>query len=190
MSDQELWVETNGFGRCRLDGNAHTFPGRISAWSEALAEWVTIDRRDVRNASAEAWAWIDGFLAGNEPELHEFLGVEPHEAMDADEATEKRWQSTLQEFHRTGVLQFPLDPRPRVAPPADLSASPWVLVGGQVLRWDGADWTAEDPQPELHYATLAGTICDQRGHHLMEEGDERFAACRDCGALSELAPRS
>lgn len=59
-----LWVETDGFGRCRLDGNARTFPGRIAAWSETLASGVTISRSDVRDAPPEAWAWIDGFLSG------------------------------------------------------------------------------------------------------------------------------
>lgn len=77
MSTSEgIWVEAGDFGRCRLDGNAHTFPGRISAWSETLDAWVAISRSDVREAPPEAWAWIEGFLAGNEPELHEFLGTE------------------------------------------------------------------------------------------------------------------
>ena len=75
-ANDRLWVETDGFGRCRLEGNAHTFPGRMAAWSETLASSVTISRSDVRDASPEAWAWIDGFLSGNEPEFHEFLGID------------------------------------------------------------------------------------------------------------------
>jgi hypothetical protein len=57
-----------------------------------------------------------------------------------------------------------------------------------VLRWSGSAWTPQDTQPAIHFSLLVGTICDDRGHCMMEEGDDHFAACRDCGSLSELAP--
>jgi hypothetical protein len=81
---KELWVETDGFGRCRLAGNAHTYPGRISAWSETLGTWVTISRSDVREAPPDAWVWIDSYLAGNEPAFHSFLGIEPYEVTELE----------------------------------------------------------------------------------------------------------
>jgi hypothetical protein len=41
MSHKALWVEIQGIGRCGPLGNAHTFPGRISAWSETLGKGIT-----------------------------------------------------------------------------------------------------------------------------------------------------
>ncbi len=189
MADTEMWVESDGFGHCRLDGNAHTFPGRISAWSETLGTWVTIDRRDIREASPEAWVWIDGFLTGSEPEFHEFLGLEPDEVdfVPQEDASWPRYQAVLEEFRQTGSLPIPLNPRPRKPPPTGLTSEPWTIAAGQVLRWDGSTWVTQQPQPELLYALLVGTACDEQQHHRMEEGDDNYAACRDCGYLSVLA---
>lgn len=190
MSDKELWVEVDGLGRCRLDGNAHTFPpGRISVWSETVADWRTIDRRDIREASQEAWAWIDGFLSGSEPEFHEFLGIGPNDddTWPKDHESWPRYQDALEEFRRVGAFAFPLRRMPRKPPPVDLTSEPWALAAGQVWRWNGSEWRPQHPQPELHYSSMAGTICDERGHCLMDDVDDNYSACRDCGSLTVLA---
>lgn len=183
-----MWVETIGFGRCRLDGNAHTFAGRMGAWSETLNASVTISRSDVREASSEAWAWIEGFLAGNEPELHEFLGIEASEAevLPDDDPAHRRYDKALAVLHATGSLPFPLDSRPTLPPPPDLNPAPWAAAGGEVFGWDGSGWRPLEPQPELHFALLAGTTCDERGHHELEGVGDYHVFCADCGSLSEV----
>jgi hypothetical protein len=186
---RELWVETEGCGRCRLDGNPHTFHGRIGAWSETLGTGVTISRSDVRQASPEAWAWIEGFLAGNEPELHEFLGIEAlnAEMLPEDDPAHGRYAGALAAFHATGSWPFEIAQRPTLPPPPGLSRLPWTAAGGEVLGWDGGAWVPLDPQPELHFVLLAGTVCDERGHHERDEAGDHHVFCPDCGELSEVA---
>ena len=189
MPDNGMWVETDGFGRCRIDGNAHTFPGRISAWSEEVGKWVTIDRRDIRDAPQEVWTWIDGFLSGSEPEFHEFLGVHAVEVdvWPTEHEDWGRYQDTLEEFRKTGAFPFPLNAMPRKPPPAGLTSEPWALAAGQVWRWNGSDWRPQDPQPAFGEGLMmSGSICDERGHHLMHEGDDNYSACSGCGLLAVL----
>jgi hypothetical protein len=191
VPNNERWVQIDGLGRVRLDGNAHTFPGRIAGWSERLGKGVTVSRSEIGAATPDVWTWIDGFLSGNEPEFHEFLGIEPNEAMEIDDEDEawKRYDHFLETFRSTGSLPFPLGPAPRMPPPAGITAVPWALAGGQVLRWDGSRWLPQQPQPELHFGLIVGTVCDERGHCDIGEGDDNYAACRDCGSLTVLAPR-
>jgi hypothetical protein len=103
-----MWVETDGFGRCRLLGNAHTFPGLIAVWSETLDAGVSISRSDVRTASPEGWAWIDGFLAGNEPGFHEFVGIDAlaADALPDDDPGWKRYEQALWSSARRARCRF------------------------------------------------------------------------------------
>lgn len=189
MSTTEgIWVETEDFGRCRLSGNGHTFPGRISAWSEMLGAGVSISRSDVREAPPEAWAWIEGFLAGSEPELHEFLGIDALDAerLSDEDPAHERYREALDHFHHTGSMPFPLTVRPTLPPPSGLPVEPWSAAGGEVFRWDGSAWVPQDPQPELRFGLLAGTICDGRGHCDLEGAGDAHVFCADCGELSEV----
>ena len=183
-----LWVEADGFGRCRLLGNAHTFPGRIAAWSETLASNVTISRSDVRDASPEAWAWIEGFLAGNEPELNEFLGMDAPAAEDLpdDDTGLQRYEQALANFHSTGSMPLPLSARPTLPPPPGLSPEPWSAAGGEVLGWNGTAWVPLEVQPQINFGVLAGTVCDKRGHHELQYVGEHHVFCGDCGEVSEV----
>jgi hypothetical protein len=187
----EHWVETEGFGRCRLDGNAHTFPGRIDAWSETLDCSVTISRSDIREASPTTWAWIDGFLAGNEPEFHEFLGIGRHEAgrFDDDDPAYDRYRRAMADFRRSGSMPTELRGRPTLGPPSGLPIEPWSLAGGQAFGWDGSVWVVLDPQPD---DVSSRTICAVRGHHELEGAGEVHLFCVHCGMLIELedAPTS
>lgn len=183
------WVETDGFGRCRLLGSAHTFAGRIAAWSETLGANVSISRTDVLDASSEAWAWIDGFLAGNEPAIHEFLGIDAR-AADAradDDPGRGRYQQALAHFRATGSMPFPLTTRPTLPPPPGLSPEPWSAAGGEVLSWNGTAWAPRNPQPQLGFGGLVGTACNERGHHVLEGVGEHHVFCGGCGELTEVA---
>jgi len=183
----ELWVETDA-GRFRLDGNAHTAPGRIAVWSDAVGSGVTLSKSDVRDASPEAWAWIDGFLAGSEPELYEFLGID---ALDADLLADdapaiRRYQDAMAIFRATGSLPYPIERRPTLAPPAGLPRAPWSAAGGEVLGWVGRAWQPLVPQPELTFALIVGTICAERAHHELTLAGDHHVYCADCGELTEV----
>ena len=185
---ERLWVETGGFGRCRLDGHAHTFPGRVAAWSETLASSVTISRSDVRDASPEAWAWIDGFLSGNEPEFHEFLGIDADaaDALPDDDPGWKRYEQALAEFRSTGSMPFLLNARPTLPPPPGLSPEPWSAAGGEVFGWNGTAWVPLDPQPQINFGLVAGTVCLERGHCELDGVGEHHVFCGDCGQITEV----
>jgi len=187
-ASDRLLVETEGFGRCRLEGNAHTFPGRIAAWSETLGSHVTISRSDVRDASPEAWAWIDGFLAGNEPELHEFLGIDSlgADSMPADDPAWQRYEEALAEFRSTGSMPFPINARPTLPPPPGLSPEPWSAAGGEVFGWSGTGWAPLDPQPQMNFGARVGTVCEERGHHDLASAGEHHLFCGDCGETTEV----
>lgn len=185
-ASEGLWVETDGFGRCRLERNAHTFPGRIGAWSETLGTSVTISKSDVREASPEVWAWIDGFLTGNEPEFHEFAGIDPREdEPPEDDPAWRRYEEALTEFRSTGSMPFELKPRPTLPPPPGLTPEPWSAAGGEVFGWDGNAWIPLDPQPQINFALLVGTVCEQRGHHDLEMVGDQHLFCGDCGEITE-----
>lgn len=182
------WVVTDDLGRCRLLGNAHTFPGGIAAWSEALNVNVTIARSDVREASADAWAWIEGFLAGNEPEFHEFLGIDATaaEALPDTDPGWKRYRQALIAFRSVGSMPFPLNARPTLPPPLGLAPEPWSAAGGEVFHWMGSAWVPLDPQPQMHFALVVGTVCEERGRHDLEGVGDHHLFCADCGELSEV----
>ncbi len=143
----------------------------------------------MKDPSPEVRIWFAGFLSGNEPEFHAFLGVDPDVADDLEDEDERehweRYQAMLDEFRRTGALPFPLNSLPYKPPPPGLTAEPWTVAGGQVLRWRGTSWVPQEPQPKWSWTTLLGTVCHQRKHHSMDEGNDDYSACIDCGYLSE-----
>jgi hypothetical protein len=189
-ASEQLWVDTADFGRCRLLGNAHTFRGRIAAWSETLGAEVTISRSDVRDATPDGWAWIDGFLAGNEPAFHEFLGINARaaDALPDGDPGWIRYQQALAHFRSTGSMPFPLSSRPTMPPPSGLSPAPWSAAGGEVLGWNGTAWIPLDPPPPLTSGLLAGSPCEERGHHELHAAGERHLHCADCGEMTEVFP--
>jgi hypothetical protein len=66
--DERLWFNHRGcLGRHFLLGNPHTFPGRMMGWCERKQRSFFFSKTEVEECSPEAAAWIEGFLAGNEP---------------------------------------------------------------------------------------------------------------------------
>ncbi len=186
-----LPIVIRGSGAGHLCGNAHTFPGRISAWSDDLGYSVTISKDELVDPSADVQAWVSGFLAGQEPRFAEFIGVdEPYDDdLDEDPSLNARYRAFLHAFHATGHFPFPLHRRPTAPPPEEWEQRAWLTVAGEVLRWDGSAWIKAEPQPTLRYELIEGTICFDRGHC----GDSEWFPpdsdiCRDCGRLSTVFP--
>jgi hypothetical protein len=90
--DERLWFEARCGGRDFLVGNGHTFPGRIAAWCPERRVAYNVSRVELGAMSDEARFWIDGFLAGAEPDPPE----------DGDEADLVAWRAATIRFHRTG----------------------------------------------------------------------------------------
>lgn len=67
--DPALWFETESCGRHYLvDGNAHTFPGRMWAFCAKNDIYTRVDRSEIGQCSLAAAYFIRGYLSGNEPE--------------------------------------------------------------------------------------------------------------------------
>jgi hypothetical protein len=187
-------VVARNLGRCRILGNAHTFPGGMAALAED-GLGVTLYKSDIVEASADVWAWIDGFLAGSEPTLAQFLGLDASETADIPDEDERvsRWLRASDIFRKTGALSYPLNAHPIEPPPPEVDPEKvWALAGGEVLKWRGAAWVPADPQPSIQFALMAGTICAERQHCDLQAAGERHLVCVDCGALeftSSAEPR-
>jgi hypothetical protein len=99
--DERLWftIGEHCAGQHFILGNPHTFPGRMMAWCPRKGTSFFFSKREVETASAEAMAWIDGFLAGNEP------APPVAEDGDVDFASDayKQWTQEVERFHETGM---------------------------------------------------------------------------------------
>ena len=54
------------------------------------------------------------------------------------------------------------------------------------LGWNGTAWAPLDPQPQINFGVLAGTVCDGRGHHDLDGVGEHHLLCGDCGEITEV----
>jgi hypothetical protein len=188
-ADERRWVVVQGFdGRCYVIGNCHTFRGRMACWSESTGQTFAFSQSEVLDASDMSRAWIDGFLAGNEPQPEEMFGIGIYDADDSDPRW-SRWRDAVRQFRATGhwphgpwhdVMPFP--------PSTRLSAFVWTLRGDEVWTWDGASWIRAEPPPERHFRSLRGTVCDQRGHHDLTAVTSVHSVCDDCGYTVETVP--
>lgn len=130
-----------------------------------------------------------GSCPEDEPEFHEFLGIDSAaaDALSDDDPGWKRYEQALAEFRSTGSMPFPLNTRPTLPPPSGLSPEPWSAAGGEVFGWNGNAWVPLDPQPQINFGVLAGTVCDERGHHDLSGIGDHHLFCGDCGEIAELS---
>jgi hypothetical protein len=158
----------------------------MHAWCDELREFRTISKDDVIDASPVARAWIDGFLAGSEPDLHEFLGVTDDEAghIAGDDPAFERWRAHLAESRESGWMP-PLLLRPSAPVPAQAEhLDPWCWVGGEFWAWRDRQWSVIDPPPPMRDGFLETSVCHARGNcDLALFGD--YAICVDCGDCCE-----
>src|SRR3954466_12159457 len=77
--------------RLYLFGNCHTFPGRMAAWHPDGFD-LCVSKFEIHEASEQSWAWIDGFLAGNEPAPPD----------DQDEVQFALWSGSARDFRDRG----------------------------------------------------------------------------------------
>ena len=135
-------------------------------------------------------AWVEGYLAGAEPEPQQVFGPDIHDVGFEDERW-LRWQQMVRDFRASGtwLLQDWWDPAPLPAVAlASLSAVPWVVRGADVWIWQGQEWVRAQPQPVVSRGFLVGSACELRDDHDEDqvEVSEQQWVCRDCGHLTEF----
>src|SRR5262249_51765876 len=131
-----------------------------------------------------AASWIDGFLAGNEPSLAVFLGVD--EAAEHDELAIRRWRDAIDLFRSTGTLP-PLRRKPTLPLPSEAEPyAPWTSAGGQVWIWKDNHWSVATDRTVDEHGFDPDSICAAREHHEMIEIDPRHVICHDCGLSIEV----
>ena len=187
--DVDLWVRVRGAGKVYLVGNAHTSFGRIAGYAEALQCGYVFSVNEVEDMSASAGAWLAGFLAGNEPDLDEYLGFGEVWDLGDRDPNVLRWIEACRSFRQTGYMP-PLPRRPHKVVPANPllpKGRLWHPAGEQVWVWDGEGWSIEIPQPQLaDNSFLVDTVCYDRGNHAEWIAiPPSHEVCRDCGRMTE-----
>jgi hypothetical protein len=98
--DERLWFLHRGCtGRHFLLGNPHTFPGRIYGWCGIKKRSFFFSKSEIEEASPEAIIWIEGFLAGNEPEPPKNSEGE----VDFESHEYKLWLHMVEVFRQSGA---------------------------------------------------------------------------------------
>lgn len=135
-SDEDLWVRVRGVGKVYVVGNAHTFFGRMAGYAEAIEHGYTFSLDEVEDQSPRAGAWMAGFLAGNEPDLDEYLGFDEVWDLADDDPDVVRWHEALQRFGQTGYMP-PLPKRAHKLIPLILGFR-LVVYGTPQVNWCGS----------------------------------------------------
>ena len=98
---ESQWFTYKGCsGRHFILGNPHTFRGRMMGWCPLKERSFFFSKSEVEEDSSEAAAWIEGFLAGNEP-------PPPRNGkgdVDFESAEYLAWAERAAEFRASGAL--------------------------------------------------------------------------------------
>jgi hypothetical protein len=194
-SPDELWIRlgpawsADRTVRWRILGNGHTHRGRILVEPIGLDQPPTrISLPDVVECSPAARAWLEGFLAGQEPELYEFLGRDDRDEPPTDDEVD-RWLAWNQRWRSEGIAPALRRLPDAAAVPADLGPPPaWTYNAGRYLLWSRQGWIPAEPQPrsddpeaDVDGWAWPGTVCGSRGTHDMDENDYGdVEICEDC----------
>lgn len=177
--------------RWRIVGNGHTHRGRITVEPIGTSDPpVNISLGDVVDCSAEAKIWLNGFLAGQEAELNEFLGRE----VDQVSALEiERWQDWNASWRRTGHAPSLQRQPAAVEVPENLGPPlPWIYIAGDYRVCENGAWRPAAPQPAPYASFVSpardgwawpGSLCEARRHHALVAYGE-LSVCDDCHHVS------
>lgn len=101
--DPALWIRCSRTGGqdYLVEGNPHTFPGRMSAFCPHVAEYpyYNVSIGEVEECSPESRLWMRGFVAGSEPDVP--LDSEGCELDDADPKVQG-WAEARSGYMETG----------------------------------------------------------------------------------------
>jgi hypothetical protein len=128
----------------------------------------------------------EGFLAGSEPSLEQFLGLPADSDESPDDAAVVRWLAAMREYRASGVA-----PRLNLRPSLPVSAEvaflePWMTVGGQIWVWRDGGWRPDPDREVPPDDFLPESICFERSEHLMVLYEPHHLVCEDCGVTAEV----
>ncbi|XVV17713.1 hypothetical protein ACQP2X_28685 [Actinoplanes sp. CA-131856] len=89
--DPDLWFDTACGRHYLLDGNPHTFPGRMDAYCAERGIRTRVSKAEIVDCSEQTRYFVRGFLSGNEP-------APP----DAKSVTDPAWNDATTRFRETG----------------------------------------------------------------------------------------
>ncbi|MDP1793701.1 MAG: hypothetical protein Q8K63_06140 [Acidimicrobiales bacterium] len=105
--DPERWIKTSACSQADLLlGNSHTFRGRMYAYCPHDEEGYSVSLHEITAMSTSAEQWIDGFLAGSEPEPADMFGAESDE-WDSSDPRLDEWRRVIGRYRRTGIWPPP-----------------------------------------------------------------------------------
>ncbi|MEU8819017.1 hypothetical protein [Actinoplanes sp. NPDC048796] len=141
--DPDLWFDTERCGRhYLLDGNPHTFPGRMDAYCPEQGIRTRVSKAEIRDCSEQTRYFVRGFLSGSEP-------PPPKSAASTDPAY-LSWSNAASRFRETGLWRdsdAATNAEPATEPDAETSPSSGAATGPQLSAGSGAD--ADDELEEL-----------------------------------------
>jgi hypothetical protein len=177
-------------GRFFIEGNPHTHPGRFGVTSENGEVHLAVSKKGVKIASLHAWAWISGFLAGNEPGLEKSFGPDP------DERQIERWNAERLRFKNVGDWTFePWFELTNFPSSARLPAFVWALRADEVWSFVNGEWRAT-PGVISNGGFIVNSSCFKKREHELEvvlflSGSEErvdpgHLVCVKCGRSYEV----
>jgi hypothetical protein len=92
--DPDLWFDTQCGRHYLLDGNAHTFPGRMLAYCAERGIRTRVSKGEIGDCSEQSRYFVRGFLSGNEPA--------PPDSNDGIEPAYLAWSDAAARFRDTG----------------------------------------------------------------------------------------
>jgi hypothetical protein len=100
--DSNLWftMGTCWPGKHYLLHSAHTFPDRMRAWCPTKKITFSVSKSAMGECSAEARNWVQGFLAGNEPDAPR---DEKGNHLPDDHPRLRQWRAAIQQFPETSL---------------------------------------------------------------------------------------
>jgi hypothetical protein len=186
--DEKRWIVARGHtGRSLLGYNPHTHADSIGAWNVQGQYGFSLGLGQVVEASEQARTWLDGYLAGKEPELRDYLGLRDDEhGPDEVESNVERWRTFASRFRREGHDPS-LNRRP-IHPVVGWSGPrPWMLVGEQPWIWEDGSWhLAASGADAVDGWWIESDNCAERAHHEMA-GTDPHTICEGCGIAVEAS---
>lgn len=198
--DERLWVRMDA-AHARphpastlwmIMGSCHTHRGHFQVVAEGTDDWRSVNLPDIAEASDAAKIWLDGFLAGQEPNFDEFMADERLRE-DADTEDELRFDAYNADFRRTGVAPR-LNPLPPLTPALTAAVlglgapQPWCWAAGLYRVVAHSGWEPADPQPvgvSGNAGFWPGTSCAGRRFHKYDERAGLYL-CVDCHLVDDV----
>jgi len=185
-------LSIRGRGEAVILGNSHTHRGRFKVRIISTGTEVSSSLPDVESASDAARRWIDGFLAGSEPSLYEYLGIDGAGLEPTNEDI-VRWKNYCARFRASGLAH---DLRRRPTKLLQLTreeeselhsdVAPWSLAGEIVWCQNRGRWIAIEPQPSIVADEfMVGTICASRLEHDLMNTTSDWTVCLDCSQVRQ-----